>query len=107
MADATVIVGVGLTVTVDVAAVVHPAADEPVMVYEVVLDGEAVTVEPVEALRPVEGDQVYVLAPVAFSAALAPLQIAGEFTVTVGLGLTVMVDVAVAVQPAAEAPVIV
>lgn len=53
------------------------------------------------------GDQVYVLAPEAFSAAEAPLHNVAEFTVTVGVGLTVTVDVAVVVQPAVDAAVIV
>lgn len=66
-----------------------------------------VTVEPVVALSPVAGDQLYVLAPPAVSVAVPPEQIVAEFTVTVGVEFTVTVEVAVAVQPAAEAPVMV
>ena len=69
--------------------------------------GLAVTVEPVVADNPVPGLHVYVLAPLALSAALPPMQIVAALTVTVGLGLTVTVDVAVVVQPAAEVAVIV
>ena len=102
-----VTVGVGFTVTVAVAVAVHPEAEAPVIVYEVVTVGLAVTVDPVVALRPVAGLHVYVLAPLAESEADLPTQIVAELTATVGVGFTVTVEVAVAVQPAAEAPVIV
>lgn len=54
----TVTVGVVLTVTVEVAVAVQPAAVAPVTVYIVEAVGLAVTVEPVVALRPVEGLQL-------------------------------------------------
>jgi hypothetical protein len=41
----------------------------------------------------------YVEPPLAVKVAVAPLQIVGEFTVTVGKGLTVTVATAVPVQP--------
>ena len=40
------------------------------------------------------------MAPEAFNDAEAPLQMVGEFTVTVGVGLTVTLVVATAVHPA-------
>jgi len=46
-------------------------------------------VPPVVALKPVAGDQLYVLAPLAVKVVVAPAQISGgEFTVTVNAGLT-------------------
>jgi hypothetical protein len=51
------ITGVVLTVTVTVAVLVQPAADVPVTVYVVVDAGFALTVAPVVADKPVEGDQ--------------------------------------------------
>ena len=64
------------------------------------------TEEPVDALKFVEGDQVYVCAPLAVSVTDPPLQTAaGVFTVTTGSGLMVTVTCAVAVQPLASVPV--
>jgi hypothetical protein len=73
--EATVKVGVGLTVIVAVAVLVHPEADVPVTVYAVVTVGLAVTALPVVALNPVEGLHVYVLAPLAVNEVDEPLQI--------------------------------
>jgi hypothetical protein len=68
--------------------------------------GLAVTVEPVDELRFVEGVQLYVCAPEAVSEADAPLQIGdGVATVTTGSGLTVTVTCAVAEHPLASVPV--
>ena len=55
---------------------------------------------PVAALRPVEGDQLYVVAPDAVIEVELPEQIVDDtgVTVTVGVGLTVMVRVAVPEQ---------
>ena len=56
---------------------VHPLV--PVTVYRVVLVGLAVTTDPVVALRPVAGDHVYVLAPLAVNVeAFTPEQIVGR-----------------------------
>ena len=51
----TVTTGSGLIVTVTCAVAVHPFASVPVTVYDVVVNGLAVTVEPVVALRLVDG----------------------------------------------------
>ena len=66
-----------------------------------------VTAAPVEALSPVAGDQLYVLAPDALIEVEEPLQIAADtgVIVTVGSGLTVSVNIIVSVQPAALVPV--
>ena len=101
----TVIVGCGFTVTVVVAVFVHPFPSVPVTVYVVVVVGFAVTVAPVGEDKPVAGLQVYVVAPLAVSDVLLPLQIVavvGE-TVTVGLGFTVTVIVVVDVHEPAVA----
>ena len=68
-----------------------------------------VTVEPVAALNPVDGDQLYVPAPVALMLVALPMQIFGDTGVMVSTGtaLTVMVSVVVATHPAALVPVIV
>jgi hypothetical protein len=47
--------GIGLTVTVTVAVLLQPN-DEPVKVYVVVTVGDAITLAPVVAERPVAGD---------------------------------------------------
>lgn len=57
VADATVTVGVGFTVTRAVAEAVHEPV-VPITVYVVVTVGLAVTVAPVVALNPVDGDQL-------------------------------------------------
>ena len=49
--------GDGFTVTVTFAVFVHPIPLVPVTVYVVVFDGLAVTVDPVEEDKPVEGFQ--------------------------------------------------
>ena len=94
----TVTTGFGLTVTVDVVVPVHPD-NVPVIVYTVVAVGVAVTLAPVVEESPVAGDQAYVVAPEAVSAAEAPAQIVGEFTVMTGFDETVTVEVAVPAQP--------
>jgi hypothetical protein len=87
------------TVTVTCAVTVHPKAS-PVTVYVIVEDGLAVTLAPVVELRFVAGDHVYVLAPLAVSVALCPMQMVGfGVTVTTGIGFTVTVTCAVAVHP--------
>ena len=59
-------VGGGFTMTVTCA--VHPPG-VPVTVYVVVVVGDAVTEEPVVALKPVAGVHVYDVAPVAVKVA--------------------------------------
>ena len=54
----TVTTGRGFTVTVTCAVAVQLLLSVPVTVYVVVEDGFAVTLEPVEALRSVDGVQV-------------------------------------------------
>jgi len=71
----------------------------------VVVGGFAVTVAPVVEDKPVAGLQVYVVAPLAVSDVLLPLQtvaVVGE-TVTVGFGFTVTVTVVVDVHEPAVA----
>ena len=63
-------------------------------------DGFAVTLEPVVALKAVEGLQLYVLAPAAVSVTDCPAQTgAGVVTVTTGRGFTVTVTCVEPVQP--------
>jgi hypothetical protein len=57
-AAVAVIVGIGLTVTTEVAVLLQPFASVPVTVYVDVDVGFAVTVAPVEADSPVDGDQL-------------------------------------------------
>jgi hypothetical protein len=104
----TTTTGLGLTVTVEVAVELHPAADVPVMVYVVVAAGFAVTLAPVVADKPVAGDQVYVDPPVAVKVTAGSFaHLVVELTAMIGIGFTVTVDVAVPIQPAADVPVIV
>ena len=64
------------------------------------------TDEPVVALKPVEGVQVYVVPPVAVKVALLPLHIGeGVGTVIVGGGFTVTATVVVFTQPLLFVPV--
>ena len=91
--------GKAFTVTVEVAVLVQVFKSVPVIVYTVVVAGLAVTLAPVVALNPVAGDHTYVFAPPALSVVEPPVQIAGELTVTTGAGFTIIVIVAVAVQP--------
>jgi hypothetical protein len=60
---------------------------------------------PVVPLRPVPGDQVYVVAPLAVSVVLVPSHIVAGGTLITGLGFTVTTTVIVLVQPAADVPV--
>ena len=84
--ETAVTVGVGFIVTVDDAVEVQPPT-VPVTVYIVVPGGFAVTLAPDVALNPVEGVQLYVLAPDAVNVVPAPPEhIAGLFTATVGFG---------------------
>jgi hypothetical protein len=88
--------GIGFTVTVTFAVLLHPVVGAvPVTVYSVVDVGLAVTVAPVLADNPVIGDQANVLDAIdelAVKLTELPLQMAGVVGVTntVGLGLMVM-----------------
>ena len=62
--------GSGFTFTVTCVDAVQPLLSVPVTVYVEVEEGFAVTVEPVVALSPVAGDQMYVVAPLAVSVAV-------------------------------------
>jgi hypothetical protein len=85
----TVTAGKGLTVTVEVAELLHPFTSVPVTVYVVVVVGSAITELPVVEERSVLGDQVYVVAPVAVIVVLNPEHIETEgLTVTTGSGFT-------------------
>ncbi len=71
----------------------------------ILVDGDAVTEEPVVELRPVDGDHEYVDAPLAVSMVEPPVQILVEgLTVMVGIGFTVTVTVFCAVQPDPSVP---
>ncbi|MOA66193.1 hypothetical protein D3C78_1928640 [compost metagenome] len=50
--------GSGKTVTITVPVPMHPEEEIPVTVYVVVVDGEAVTVEPFGVFKPLDGDQL-------------------------------------------------
>ena len=94
-----------LTVTVPCPVEEQPFASVPVTVYVVVVDGFAVTLEPIVELRFVDGLHVYEFAPPAVRFVDCPSQIVAEETVTTGSGLMVTVTCAVAVQPLASVPV--
>jgi len=87
-----------------VAVFWQPFALVPVTTYVVVVVGETVTVVPVSD----PGIHVYVVPPAAVIVVLAPAQIVAPVVVVVmfGNGLTVMIRVAVFVQPLAAVPVI-
>ena len=56
---AGVTIGIGFTMTESMVLPIQPVeVILPIIVYTVVVIGFAVTTAPVEALRPVEGDQV-------------------------------------------------
>jgi len=90
----------GLTVTVAVVVLIHPAAEVLVIVYIVVTVGLATTEAPVVIFNPVAGDQEYDIAfvPVAVNIVDDPLQIVTELTVIFGFGLTVTTPIAEALH---------
>ena len=99
-------VGKALTVTVFVPVLIHPLASVPVTVYIVVVVGLAVMPEPVVAVRPVDGDQLYVVPPPAVSVVEVPVHIAtDEPPLMVGSAFTVTVLVPVLIHPFASVPV--
>jgi len=78
------------------------------MVYVELIVGLAVTDEPVVALKPVDGVQMYVVPLVAVKMVLLPLHIgAGVGDVIVGGGFTVTATVVVLTQPLPSVPVMV
>jgi len=85
----------------------HPPAAVPTTVYVVVEPGLAVTLAPVVALRPAPGLHVYVAAPLAVNPTLLPEhnEELGGVTVTVGVGNTLIVMVAVLLHPLLFVPV--
>jgi len=89
--------GSGFTVTVAAAVPVQPFVVPDTVYVVVVVNPGVVTLAPV----PRPPVHVYVVPPLAFSVAVCPVQILGEFTVTVGFGFTVTVTDAVpcALQP--------
>jgi hypothetical protein len=74
--------GVGLTVTVIEAVLLHPLANVPVTVYVVVLVGVTVLELPVPKLC----DQLYVFAPLAVSTVLCPEHIGFRLAFTDNTG---------------------
>ena len=94
----------GFTVTVAVVTAEQVPA-VPVIVYTVVDAGLAVTLDPLVELNPVPGDHAYVAAPLADNTAELPEQIVALFTIIARLETTVIVAVAVAVQPPVAVPV--
>jgi hypothetical protein len=68
--------------------------------------GEAVGEAQLVQERPVEGVQLYTLAPLAVSVALLPAQmLSGPATLILGVGFTNTVTLEVSTQPVAEVPV--
>ena len=95
----TLITGLGFTVTTTTLVLVQlPVV--PVTVYEVVTLGLAVGLGQFVQLKPVAGTQLYVVAPLAVKGTLFPLHMLGlaGLTFTVGVGFTVIVTIAVALQ---------
>ena len=90
-------VGKGFTVTITVCVFTHPLELVPVTVYVFVEVGFAVTVAPVVTLNPVEGAQVYVLAPLAVNDVELPVHIVADDGVTVKVGNAFVPIVTVAV----------
>jgi hypothetical protein len=91
------------TLTVTCAVSEHPFASVTVTVYVVVAEGLATGLEPVVALKPVAGPQVYEVPPLALKVTLFPVQIVTLFpALALGNGFTVTVTEADAVQPAAS-----
>lgn len=103
VADVAVTFGTAFTATATVAVFVQPLAAVPVTVYVVFPVGATVTLFPVR----LPGIQLYVLAPPPVSVVDCPLQMVAvaDDAVTVGLAFTVIVRVAVLVQPLAAVPV--
>ena len=88
-----------MTVTVTFAELLQPFV-VPVTVYVVVVVGLAIGLEIRLLLKPTAGDQLYVVAPFADIDVLLPEHIvAVPDAVTLGIGFTVMVTLAVSLHP--------
>jgi hypothetical protein len=77
----------------------------PVTVYVVVIVGLAATVEPDVEDKPVAGDQLYVVAPVAVNVLELPAQIVALGVIVIVTGVTIIVVASVAVHPFESVPV--
>lgn len=102
------ITGNEFTVTVNVVVSAQPVALYPMIVYVCVDGGDAVVVSPVTLVKPVFGDQLYVLAPDAVSVVLVvPEQTEDDVpvTVTTGFGETFIRTESFVVQPPTPVPV--
>src|SRR6476646_9874410 len=101
--DMPITVGSGFTVIVVVAVFIQPLASVPVTVYVAVPAGVNATPS---ATPPV---QVYVVAPIPDKVTEEPVQTAlsasSDIAITVGSGFTVIVAVAVFIQPFTSVPV--
>jgi hypothetical protein len=95
--------GAALTVIVCVVVFVQPFVAVPITVYVVVVNGETVIVAPDKF----PGIQLYEDAPLAVIEVLFPAQIVPDVVVvvTVGIGFTDIVLIAVFVQPFIPVPV--
>ena len=84
---------------------VHPPV-VPVTVYVTVEPGLAVGFGQLVHVSPAAGNQLYVVAPLAVSDVLLPLQIVAEggVTVNVGVGVTEIVTILLSLQPEPELP---
>jgi hypothetical protein len=98
--------GIAPTLTVTDAVFVQPLASVPVTVYVVVAVGNAVGDAHDVHERPVEGDHIYDVAPVAASKVDVPLQTKTLApALTFGFGFTNTTMVSVPVQPLLLVPV--
>jgi len=104
VAELTVTLGKGFTMTEDTAVLEQPLASVPVTVYCVEELGLALTLFPTTALKPVAGLQVHTTALFAVRMVELPLQIVALFTVTLGKGFTVTVATAPLKQPLPSVP---
>lgn len=100
-------VGRDKTLSETVAEAAQPPSPVPVTVYTVLVVGKAVTTDPFVVSNPEDGFHTYVLAPVAESVALSPLQneveVADAFTI--GIENSFREIVAEPVQPFVLVPI--
>jgi hypothetical protein len=92
--------GAGRSFTLTVMVVEQASGSMAVMVYTVVVVGLAITVEPIVVFSPVDGDQLYPVAPVTCSVVLNPVHMETLlFPTAFGVGLIETVLLAVPVHP--------